>query len=285
MTTMSRRILFPLTVAVFLVLSACSSTTRTTVSKKVSGTKSFDLALADSILKVGLDHEALYTLVSDIKPMSSLTGFRLPFEIDSAQLAKGQAIDLEKKARYVEKLKRYTTVLRGLELEDLHFVMVPYRASTDSTRTFQVNVIRRSRMDQVIADHLDFFAYMGIVPGTDPGIVLSTVENQEQIFRLRAYGYLFGYPDYAVDFFLEAYLENQRTGIFVERDFFQIPVFAGESGYFVYAMPKGHTPTATDSTLYRRSMEVLDKYEKLRPRYVTADSTVRSLKLIRKFGL
>lgn len=268
---------------VVLLLGSCAATNPNASSNKAT-TNGFDTTLADSILKIGLDNEALYTLVSDIKPMSSLIGFTMPFEIDSAKLIKGHAIDLEKKAKQVEKIKRYTDVLNGLQIEDLDFVMVPFRAGTDSTRSFQVNVVRKSRMDEVINNHLDFFAYMGIVPGTDPGIVLSTVENQEQILRLRAYGHLFGYPDYAVDFFVEAYHQNQQTKSFVERDFFQIPVFTSKTGRFVYAMPKAHTPTETDSSLYRRALKVLDSYKEVRADYFNADSTFQSLKLIRKLG-
>ncbi|MCK0159994.1 hypothetical protein [Allomuricauda sp. F6463D] len=279
-----KKIIVPILCTTLLILSSCAPASRGTSSKRVTATVGFDAALADSILKVGLDHEALYTLVSGIKPMSSLIGFTLPFEIDSAQLIKGHAIDLEKKAKHVEKIKRYTSVLKGLDLQDLDFVLVPFSAQSDSIKSFQINVIRKSRLEQVIDDHLDFFAYMGIVPGTDPGIVLSTVENQEQIIRLRAYGYLFGYPDYAVDFFVEAYHQSQQTKTFVERDFFQIPVFTRKTGHFVYAMPKTHTPTETDSVLFRRAMKVLDRYKDIRPQYFNADSTFQSLKLIRKLG-
>ncbi len=114
--------------------------------------------------------------------------------------------------------------------------------------------------------------------------MVSTVENQEQILRLRAYGHLFGYPDYAVDFFVEAYHQHQQTKSFVERDFFQIPVFTSKTGRFVYAMPKVHTPTETDSSLYRRALKVLDSYKEVRTDYFNADSTFQSLKLIRKLG-
>ena len=281
MLSRKKSLFAPVLFIALLVLGSCATTNRNVTSIKTNG---FDTALADSILKIGLDNEALYTLVSDIKPMSSLIGFTLPFEIDSTALIKGHAIDLEKKAKYVEKIKRYTKVFEGLDSQDLDFVMVPFRLVSESTKSFQVNVIRKSLMDQVINNHLDFFAYMGIVPGTDPSIVLSTVENQEQILRLRAYGYLFGYPDYAVDFFVEAYHQSQETGSFVERDFFQIPVFAGKTGHFVYAMPKGHTPTETDSTLYHRAIKVLERYEKTRSDYFNADSTFNSLELIRDFG-
>lgn len=269
--------------AAVLVLGGCASTAHNS-SKRAMRNNGFDFALADSILKIGLDHEALYTLVSDIKPMSSLISFTFPFKIDSTKLVKGHAIDLEKTAEHVEKMKRYTDVLNGLDLKGLDFVMIPFKMSTDSTKSFQVNVIRESRMDQVIKEHLDFFAYMGIVPGSEPSIVLSTVENQDQILRLRAYGYLFGYPDYAVDFFVEAFHQKQQTGSFVERDFFQIPVFTRETGYFVYAMPKGHIPTEKDSTLYHRAMDVLDGYQGIRSGYYNADSTYQSLKLIRKMS-
>lgn len=278
-----KTLLLPLLFCTILLLGSCASSNPNSSKKRVAD-RGMDKALVDSILKIGLDHEALYTLVSDIKPMSSLMGFTLPFNIDSTDLIQGHPIDLKKKSSMVAKLKRYTTVLNRLQIEDLDFVMVPFRASTDSTRSFQVNVIRKSRMDEVINNHLDFFAYLGIVPGTEPNVVLSTVESQDQILRLRAYGYLFGYPDHAVDFFVAAYYENEQTGEFVERDFFQIPVFTRKSGHFVYAIPKGQTPSQVDSTLYKRAIRVLDVYKAERPDFLNADSTLQTLKLIRKMS-
>ena len=273
-----------ITLIAFLLLASCASIIPNNTSKNRIIDNEFNLSLADSILKIGLDSEALYTLVSDIKPMSSLISLTLPIDIDSSEMIKGHVINLEKNFNYIQKIKRYTSLLKGLDLEDLDFVMVPYNIKPKSNKLFQVNVIRRSRLQQVINEHQDFFAYMGIVPETDSGIVISIIENQEQILRLRAYGYLFGYPDYAVDFFVEANDQSEKTNLLVKRDFFQIPVFKRKDGYFVYAMPKDHIPTETDSTLYNRSIKVLDKYKNMRPKYFNTDSTFQSLKLIRKFN-
>jgi len=116
----------------------------------------------------------------------------------------------------------------------------------------------------------------------DPALVVNTIEYEDKYERLRGYGYLFGYPGYAVDFFVDAFHRSDTSGKHVERDFFQIPVYTRDDGHFVYAIPKGHVPSAErDSVLYRRAVQVLESYRKIRPKYLNRDSTVRAAQLLR----
>jgi hypothetical protein len=49
------------------------------------------------------------------------------------------------------------------------------------------------------------------------------IEYSQSGPRWRGYGYLFGFPLYAVDFFVNAGESEKQTGKFVERDFLSIP--------------------------------------------------------------
>ena len=57
-----------------------------------------------------------------------------------------------------------------------------------------------------------------------------------------------------------------------------------EMGNFVYTYPKEHTPTAeVDSAIYYKGVHILDNYRTLRNKYMNADSTVQSYKLLQDF--
>ena len=150
-------------------------------------------------------------------------------------------------------------------------------------RTLQISVVRVSLLDSLLQKEASFFGQFGLVPGADPSVVVSTIEGCDQYERLRAYGYLFGYPEYAIDFFVDAFTVNEQTDKFVERNFFQIPAYSRDKGAFVYAYPKDHTPDKTDSTLYFRAQAVLNQYKKLRGNYLNQDSTLQSGKLLNEF--
>lgn len=272
-------------ILLLVVMTGCFPSKELSGSKKL-GKNETQLRLVDSIIGLGLDNEALYTLVSDIKPMSSLANFSYPFYTsDTALLLSGNIVDLSNNKVAISDLETIVEVLRKLDIKGLEFAMVPFRYGHDSLRMMQLNVIRKHSLDKVIARYQEFFGYMGIVPGTDPSVVLSTVENQDQLIRLRGYGYLFGYPKYAVDFFVESYFKESQTGNFVERDFFQIPAYTGERGRFVYAIPKNHRPSDVDSSLYYKSVGILNNYKSRRGDYMRKDSTLRALDLVRDFSM
>ena len=75
---------------------------------------------------------------------------------------------------------------------------------------------------------------------------------------------MFGYPEYAIDFFVEAGVHQRTTGEFIERDFRQIPTFTSQSGRFVYAVPKLCRPGPEDQVLELRASHLLSEYRALR---------------------
>jgi hypothetical protein len=98
--------------------------------------------------------------------------------------------------------------------------------------------------------------------------VLMTIEHSQPGTRWRGLGYLFGFPLYAVDFFVAAGEEEQRTGKFVERDFYSISTFVAAERHFVWAVSKGHEEREEDRAIKSRAALILAKYQKRRARYI-----------------
>lgn len=242
-----------------------------------------ELFIADSIIQQGLDREALYTLLSDIKPMSSLVVFSYPVATQDSILKMSEhVVSQEKQERHLTRLQQIQMTLNKLNLSDLEFILVPYRHVRSNDLLIQLSVVRKSSLDKLLDRKKSFFGQFGLVPGSDANLVLSTIENADTYQRYRGYGYLFGYPDYAVDFFVEASAKSKTNDELEPRNFFQIPAFKGEGGYFVYAYPKDHQPTAEiDSVVYHKAAKVLEEYKVIRPDYVKHDSTLNAYQLLK----
>ena len=71
--------------------------------------------------------------------------------------------------------------------------------------------------------------------------------------------------------------------LFVKRDFFAIPVFAGETGHFTYAIPKGYLPSSIDSSIYNKAIPTLNKYKRARIMY-TKNGQTKAFKLFKKLN-
>ena len=71
---------------------------------------------------------------------------------------------------------------------------------------------------------------------------------------------MFGYPEYAVEFFVAAGQKQAETKQFVACDFVHLPTFASDEGRFVYAVPKGHAERAEDRLLKATTAEVFTRY-------------------------
>ncbi len=269
-------------IAGIFFLWGCRAPQQTVQPRTSEPEATYQYFLIDSILQYGLDHEALYTMWGDIKPMSSLVSFSFPIaNADTVSSVRRDIVNREEQGVWLDRLYEIQQALNKVSLPDLRFIMSPYRASYSGDRIMQVNVIRVSALDSLLKAQESFFGQFGLIPGTDPAIVLNTIEFNDRYERLRGYGYLFGYPDYAIDFFVKAFHESDSTGEFVERNFFQIPVYSNEEGYFVYAYPKDHVPTAhVDSVIYYKAGKILKQYEEVRHRYLNPDSTLRSYELL-----
>lgn len=264
-------------------LWGCGSSRQTSALQLNDPQEGYYNFLIDSILEFGLDHEALYTLTTDIKPMSSLVSFSFPIaNTDTVSSLKSDIVDRNELGYELDRLYEIQQAVNKISLPDLKFVMVPYNASYKKDRIMQINVIRISKLDSLLRAREDFFGQFGLVPGADPAVVVSTIEFNDRYERLRGYGYLFGYPDHAIDFFAEASYKHDTNGEFVERNFFQIPTHTRDGGYFVYAYPKSYEPSVeVDSVIYYRAVNALDEYRKVRNNWLNPDSTLRSYDLLK----
>lgn len=254
-------LLFSLTI---VMMAACQ------VTRPLAKLQADHRSLADSMLAYALDHEAIYTLLDTIKPISSVKFLRLPVA-KPASVKDGD--QLVTPADSLPALAgKYAKICAALSKGDHQFVMMPFARAEGHVRYVEIYVVRKSRFASLMAQHAAFFGQWGFTPDSDPAVVLPVIEYESRHDRNRGYGLLFGYPLYAVDFFVAAnqQTEQDTTIKLVPRDFFAIPVYAGNKGYFTYAMPKGHTPSETDFSIYRRAVSTLEQYKVQRQRYLTA---------------
>lgn len=265
-------------IAVLLLVGACKSLESSSPTSQVKLSNE-EKRLVDSVLTLALDNEALYTIVEPIKPISTVMNFSLPIaRPDSVPSGVREAI-LPSLAD-LQRLQQLQTVLNRLHFGDVQFLLIPFKRAEKGKRYFEVVAINTALLQKVIARDQTFWAQWGFVPNANPAVVLTTVEFEERLDRYRGYGYLFGYPEHAITFFVEAARSEDSTKQFVKRDFFQIPVFSSQTGHFTYAIPKGYTPTEVDSALYRTATATLQRYKAMRQNFIGKDGRLKARELL-----
>ncbi|MFM8517331.1 MAG: hypothetical protein ACKODA_05550 [Nevskiaceae bacterium] len=229
-----------------------------------------DQRVAEQILLEFGDREGLYTLAGGLKPISS--------DVRDLQLRIAPALDTNTLAT-LEQQRRVAASLTCGDIGVMVQVFTATQRTRDSSevRNTSMVVFHRGALRAMITRQQAFFATLGVTPSTSPAEILAAVENAPRAPRWRGYGYLFGYPDVAVDFFVQAGEEGDRTGKLVPRDFRRIETvykFASGTGdslsTFVYAVPKGAAPTAEESQLRERAAAILTEYRGRRGRNVDA---------------
>ncbi len=224
--------------------------------------------LAHDILQHFADGEGLYTLGGGLKPVSSgyrtLTYRTLP-QPDQPRL---------------DTLDRWRSVVPHLRCANLEVVVQQYLAPHPSfaadevVRAATLVLVHRGALQREIKRHAAFWAALGITPSSSAETVLMAVDAAARDFRWRGYGYLFGYPTPAIDFFVEAGLTGDSLGVVVPRDFRRIetwrkfPAAEGEPptlSSFVYAVAKDAPETAQDRMLRDRAAPIYQEYRQLRP--------------------
>ncbi|MGQ9896474.1 MAG: hypothetical protein ACUVR8_02790 [Acidobacteriota bacterium] len=208
---------------------------------------------AEALFLAMLDSEALYTIAADLKPMSS--GYaHFQFEVHTPDLT-----DIE----------TTRTLLAHFRCGERFYAdVLTFTAVYDGKRHAEGVVFNRAALERALRAHPSYFAPFGLTPNAHPMTVLQIVEQAEQAARWRGYGYLFGYPDAAVDFFVAAGTSQAATGKFVERDFRHIPTYARATGGFTWAVSKGSMETDEEKRLRARALAVLDDYRARRARLI-----------------
>jgi hypothetical protein len=242
-------------------------------SASLAQTKEQILQLADSLAKQTLEREGLFTVLGGLKPISTVEHVQFPIDT------------LEKNLLNQEHAFQQLQLLQGslnvLSDERIGFILVPFKAVHGASRSFQLLVYNQKSIQRTIETYPEFFTKRAILPTTDAQALLMMTEFEEKWDRFRAYGYLFGYPLHAVDFFVRAAMEEDATGQFVKRSFFQIPVASSETGRFVYALPENLEPLAVDLELKRKAGELLEVYKRIRDAHMVKESDYPFLELLK----
>ena len=216
------------------------------------------------LLQEAADHEALYTLAGGLKPMSS--GFwRGGIDVDDPDL------------REIERVERILGILRN----DVWYADVQvFDKAREGRRSAHAYVVHRESLAQMIERLESFWSVHGITPATHPAEIVAIVDRLPREDRWRGYGHLFGYPDDAVDFFVEAGVaadDGREIGPGKDREFVQIPTHASDTGRFTYAVPLDHVPTATDRRLAEHAGLILAAYRERRPLMTDPQITAEEL--------
>lgn len=248
---------------------------------------------SEELLLKALDSEALYTIIGGLKPMSSsFQPFRVQVDLPRISLEEAQKTiselgtkkedelspaekgKLATAKQAVERKEMFEKVIETKKIfeqwrcgDELYADMHHYAQAYEGKRFFDAVVFSRPSLRKMLTEKSDFFTRIGITPGSHPLEVLFAVEYNQSSQRFAGYGYLFGYPDYAVRFFVQASDEEKFTGKFVERSFLSLPTFGGQNR-FVYATPKGHVENEADKELKAKAEKIFNEYTRRRNEYI-----------------
>ena len=257
-----------LSVAIVVPLGGCAAS----VHGVVEAERGSDVEPAiDSftLLLEATDHEALYTLAGGLKPMS--TGiWRGSFLVNEPDL---------------DDVRRARASLAPLR-NDLWYADVQvFNNIHDGERSAHAFVVHRAALARMIERFESFWSPWGITPCTHPSEIVAVVDRMPKADRWRGYGYLFGYPADAVDFFVEAGLaaeDGREIGGGTDRRFIQIPTYAEDTGRFTYAAPLDHLRTAADEALASEASRILAAYTVRRSRLIDAEDIVVELRRLNR---
>jgi len=232
-------------------------------------------AESDALLLRTLDSEALYTVITGLKPMS---GSFLSHQLDVAKP------DLAR----VEKLRQLMAPWHcGSTLQfDFHHLARAFEIGKPKeprvVRFMEGVVVHRPRLAETIQAHPELFSVYGITPSANPAEVLLAIEYNETPDRYRGLGTLYGYPRAAVEFFaLNTPISQARSADPAKpapaaeseakpakRRFVNIPTFGREKGGFVYAVAAEAEETDEDRTLRAKALPILEEYRRRRALFI-----------------
>ncbi|MEM9827027.1 MAG: hypothetical protein AAF958_10585 [Planctomycetota bacterium] len=160
--------------------------------------------------------------------------------------------------------------------------VLPYQRLNEKERYASAWVARRSAFDAKLKQCTNFFGGLGLSDDAAVEAYLLRIEGADRRDeRWRGLGLLFGYPDHAVDFFVDAGMHYTTTGEFVERDFRNYPTHSSDVGNFVYAVPKLAKQTAAEIELRRTVDVILAEYRRRREKHIVDDKPDGIVRLIR----
>jgi len=234
---------------------------------------------ATEILQRSLDTEGLYTLVGDIKPASNFLEFHVDYSLPK-ESSKRRAQEKQRAS-----IKKILPALRcGGDLET---VILSFKNRHENSQHYGLVNVNVKELKKKVAEHADFFKSIGwngkIGEGFSSHEIVRLVENASHFDRYRGYGLIFGYPEYAVNFFVEAAKSQAQTGKLVAREFITVPVFERSGRLFVWVTPVGYQAGPIDEDILERARPILAAYRIKRRKVMRDDSRYTVMDLIRDF--
>lgn len=236
-----------------------------------------DRVLADSLLYDSLNNTGLHTFISTLKPMSDVVAYRWQVEPDDSTNTTSESFKDE-----YEQLNR---IAASFSCGPIRTVITPFKMLFNGERYVQLRVVNKDAIETMLATYPEFWSRWAFAGGSDPAVMIQTMEYEDRFDRFRGYGYLYGYPSHGVDFFVDAAKSQAETGDFVERDFMQMPVVSGRTGMFVYAVPKGHEQNNIDREIKRLASENVDLFNELAPDYYDESGNFDGFSFLRDFHM
>jgi|GEM_PF-1879310 len=241
----------------------CTETRKdiTAVAEKSESSKAIDTF---TLLDEATHHEALFTLVGGLKPMS--TGIWAgSFTVDDPDLAD---------------LRSVRSALAPLRNDIWYADVLVFDHIFDGQRGAQVYVVHRAALARMIERLEDFWGQWGISPCTHPSEVVAVVDRMPMADRWRGFGYLFGYPADAVEFFVQAGIlaeDGREVGLGKDRKFIQIPTLSEDTGRFTYAVRLGHVRTELDHAIARGAKQILAAFIRSKEKMTSTQMMIAEL--------
>lgn len=247
------------------------------------------------LLSEFLDGAGLYTILGDLKPISTI---QLNSLSDYYRKIPQSASEAEKYKDIInKKVKELMPLLAEMSNEHLYFRLLPIQTDLNIpnidykvTLMPEILILRKDLVYNTIQKYESFFRTINI---NTQGDYISKIEdflfeNSDHYLeaRARAFGYLFGYPKYAVDFFVNNLISESHTSdpetTLNDRNFHQIPTYGNLSKYS-YAIPKDSKNREEDIELTIRAKNILDTYTEKRKLYMQG-SNLNAIKLIQEWN-
>ena len=237
--------------------------------------------VAEQMLLEALDREALYTLIGGLKAMSSaiLTEER-QFQLDTAKPQIREFEEFQQIAetwRCGEELWAGISALRHVVPKDRDTpVGIDVLGRKQGVRTVYGNVLNLPAVRRVIEAHAPLFGYHGLTRRTAPAEMLARIGMLDEIDFNLAFGYLYGYPSHAVEFYSRL-LDRARKGQPLkpgEAVNINVPTYSpvmvrGETGsQFRYRIAPDHQEDDEDRRLRITAAKTLEAYRARRPKYI-----------------
>jgi hypothetical protein len=220
--------------------------------------------IAEKVLLKALDSEALYTFVGDLKPMSQ--GF-IEFEVKPSD----------------ERVGNLSLILSKFHCgREIQGALVVFDSKSANHAIASSFIGRPSLIEKKRLEFQTDVSSLPVDESFDLADFVSWIDQINGRARFKNFGMYFGYPKYAVDFFLEAQRKELENGETLERDFYSVPTFAADSSRFIWATPLPHQEQEVDREIRRVADQVLERYRLLRARHITSEGT-GALALIREW--